>query len=265
MHSCLYEGHVAHQRRQPVAHAFRYGLNMVYFDLDEIPRLVDDRIIGDRKLSLASFLPEDHLALASVEQARLSLRARIEQTVELQTGHAVRGPIRLLTQLRYFGYYFSPLNLYYCFDQAGERVVAIVAEVSNTPWNEQHLYILHDGNRAQADENSFAHSKTFHVSPFMHMNMQYRWEVSTPTDTLRVQLSNAENGTEAAFFGAQLQLTRRPLTRASMARALIRYPLMTAQIFGAIYFQAFQLWWKACPYYPHPKTPSNLPQTQTVN
>jgi DUF1365 family protein len=44
----------------------------------------------------------------------------------------------MLTLLRNFGYYFSPLNLYFCFGGGGHVVQAIVAEVTNTPWLEKH-------------------------------------------------------------------------------------------------------------------------------
>ena len=244
---------------------------MLYVDLDELPQLVSDRMISDRRCAVASFLPGDHRTLASEAHDsdespnNSSLRERVAHHVEMETGVRVTGPIRLLTQLRYFGYYFSPLNLYYCYDEQGEEVVAVVAEVSNTPWREQHLYFLHEGNRADNTGRSFEHAKTFHVSPFMDMDLQYQWNLAPPSDTLGVGLRNVRPGENQPFFAAQLRMSRRPLSRASMAHMQLRYPLMTAQIMGAIYFQAFKLWWKACPYYPHPKNQSNLPHPHTVN
>ena len=32
----------------------------------------------------------------------------------------------------------------------------------------------------------------------------------------------------------------------------MRYPLMTAKVAAAIYFQALKLWWKGATFYPHP-------------
>ena len=46
----------------------------------------------------------------------------VRNLVEQRTGIRPQGPIRLLTQLRHFGYYFSPLNLFYCFDATGTKV-----------------------------------------------------------------------------------------------------------------------------------------------
>ena len=36
-----------------------------------------------------------------------------------------------------------------------------------------------------------------------------------------------------------------------------RYPLMSAQTSAAIYYQAWKLWWKKCPFYTHPKNETN--------
>ncbi len=46
------------------------------------------------------------------------------------------GPVRLLTTLRTFGHNFNPVCFYYCFAPGGERVEAVVAQVTNTPWGE---------------------------------------------------------------------------------------------------------------------------------
>jgi len=58
--------------------------------------------------------------------------------------------IFLLTHLCYFGYCFNPVSFYYvlnkethCNDNDSNRIEAIVAEVSNTPWNEMKCYVLH--------------------------------------------------------------------------------------------------------------------------
>ena len=50
--------------------------------------------------------------------------------------------MRLLTTPRTLGRSFNPVSFYYCFDPAGETVLAIVAEVTNTPWGERHAYVM---------------------------------------------------------------------------------------------------------------------------
>ena len=91
----------------------------------------------------------------------MPLSVELRELIAIQTGVRPRGPIRLLTQLRHFGYFMSPLNLFYVFDECDRHVEFIVAEVNNTPWNERHCYVLWDGNRI-ADDNRlcFAHAHT---------------------------------------------------------------------------------------------------------
>lgn len=258
MLSCIYEGTVSHRRREPVEHQFRYRLFMVYLDLDELPELVGRRaLISSRKLSTRSLLRQDHLY-----ESNIPLAAEVRNLVAERTGLTPTGPIRLLSQLRYFGYYMSPLNLFYCFDSSGTQVEMIVAEVNNTPWNERHCYVLWSGNRSgEADSLEFQHQKDFHVSPFMSMDMQYRWRLDPPSSTLKIHLANARNS--QTIFEAGMSLKRQPLSRQNLRRMTIRYPFMTAKILTAIYFQALQLWWKKCPSYTHPmkQNPPILPKT----
>ncbi len=248
MHSCIYEGTVTHRRTEPVNHWFQYRLFMVYLDLDELPAVVSRQgMIADGRHTSRSFLRSDHLFDTSK-----SLSSEVRELVQSHTGQTSRGPIRLLTQLRYFGYYMSPLNLYYLFDEDGMTVEFIVAEVNNTPWKERHCYVLWQGNGTQRETNwNCSHPKEFHVSPFMDMNMEYRWHVTKPGEGLAVRLANFQ--AHEQLFEASMKLQRRTLNRQQLRRMTLRYPLMTVQIVAAIYLQALKLWWKQCPSYTHPK------------
>ena len=44
MLSCLYQGYVQHRRLSPAEHVFRYGLYMMYLDLEELPVLLEGRV-----------------------------------------------------------------------------------------------------------------------------------------------------------------------------------------------------------------------------
>ena len=90
-----------------------------------------------------------------------------------QTGARPQGPIRLLTQLRSFGHCFNPVSFYYCFDAGGERVQAVVAEVTNTPWGERHAYVIETAQPRHVAVLAGELDKALHVSPFMGMDHRY--------------------------------------------------------------------------------------------
>ena len=254
MHSCLYEGHVVHIRRRPVSHRFRQRIALALLDLDEMEASSGGRrLVSQRRYAPLSFQREDHL----FDPAR-PLKQEVYDLVEEAAAIRPVGPVRLLTQLRYCGYYFSPLNLYYVYDQTASVIEAIVAEVSNTPWKERHAYVLCRGNQTgETGLLQYAHRKDFHVSPFMPMDLGYRWGLSEPGERLSVSLANEEAG--ELVFEANMELTRRAWSPASLRRMAFRYPLQTAQISAAIYVHALRLWWKRCPVYVHPKKRQPLP------
>ena len=228
---------------------FRYGLYLVYLDLDELPAVLDGGYgLHRARFSPASFLRSDHVGDPQVPLADI-----VRGLVEQRTGWRPAGPIRLLTLLRNWGHFFSPLSLYYCFDPAGQTMDAVVAEVTNTPWHERHWYVLWKDNRInESSPPRFRHPKSFHVSPFMDMDMSYEWHLAEPGSRLSVSIVNTRG--DERLFDVSLVLQRRELGQGTMLRTLVRHPWMTGRVVQAIYWQALRLWYKKCPYYPYPKS-----------
>ena len=247
MHSRLYVGQVKHRRYQPRQHAFQYALFMLYLDLDELPALFARRWFWSvTRPALARFRRDEHLGDKSID-----LATAVRQLVRDEAGITLSGPIRLLTNLRYFGFGFNPVSFYYCFDESGDRLEVIVAEVNNTPWGEQYCYILPEShNRGNAKSKRFLHDKRFHVSPFMDMGIDYDWRFTQPGEKLVVHMKNYRHS--EILFDATLALQQRPVDGMHLAGVLIRYPFMTAKIVAAIYYQALRLWLKRVPLFPHP-------------
>lgn len=250
MSSAIYEGWVVHRRTSPREHRFRYRVFMPYLRLDELPDLLDrSPFWSGRGPALARFKREDFLG-----DPALPLEEAVRRRVQEETGHRPAGPIYLLANLRYFGFIMNPIACYYCFDETGQHLEYLVAEVNNTPWNERHSYVL-PGPRADGWlKTRFA--KTFHVSPFHPMDMEYHWRSNTPGDKLCLHLGNDNDGERV--FEATLSMERVELTGANLNRFIWRYPLMTAKVMGAIYLEAMRLWFKGIPYHPHPSTTASI-------
>ncbi|MGC3965993.1 MAG: DUF1365 family protein [Pirellulales bacterium] len=70
------------------------------------------------------------------------LDATVRELVESRLGFQPAGPIRLLTNLRMLGLRMNPVSFYYCYAGDGTKLEALVAEVTNTPWDERHCYVL---------------------------------------------------------------------------------------------------------------------------
>jgi DUF1365 family protein len=247
MHSCIYTGWVRHRRYEPTRNEFRYRLFMMYLDLREVPTVFDRFWCWSATgPALARFKREDYHG-----DRDEPLDTAIRNTVQATTGRAPCGPIRLLTHLRYFGYSFNPVSFYYCFDASDSRVETIVAEITNTPWRERHAYVLPvTAERAGERVMQFGFEKTFHVSPFMPMDVQYDWRFSQPGDALLVHMNNLRGGKRT--FDATLTLEREDISGATMARALLNFPVMTAKVTAAIYWQALRLLVKRTPFHTHP-------------
>lgn len=238
MHSSLYHGQVRHTRYKPRRHEFRYRLFQVYLDLDELPEALDRLwFCSSRRLAPVRFRRSDHLGPPT-----LTLKEAVKRKVVELGGPEPQGRICLLTHLRYFGYGFNPVSFYYCYDR-NDRPQAVLAEVNNTPWGEQHCYLI------PLDVRRPENAKAFHVSPFMDLEMTYRWTIGNPGERLTVHIENLQDGER--LFDAALALRREPLTGRNLARMMLAFPFMTLKVIGAIYFEALRLWLKKIPVYTH--------------
>lgn len=262
--SAVYVGRVHHARHTPRPHRFSYRLFMLYLDLDEVETAFDDRWLwSHERWNVASFRRKHYLGDPSRPLANC-----VRERVEAALGEAPpRGPVRILTHVALLGYCFNPVTFYYLFEEDGETLHSVTAEITNTPWNERHAYVLAASGAEQPGEwRTWRFQKDFHVSPFFPMDHEYRWSFTTPLretgSPLRVAMENLAPAEDSSgegkdrVFDAALELERRPLDARELRRCLVRHPWMTGTVHAAIYWQALRLWMKRTPFFENPSSAS---------
>lgn len=250
----LYVGTLRHRRFAPVAHEFRYPLFMVLLDIDRIADAMRvSWLTGYNRWNVASFMDRDHLGDASQP-----LRARVGEAAERAGIELPTGRILLLTHLRYCGYCFNPISLFYCFD-AADRLTHVLAEVHNT-FGGAHNYWLTAPSGDQVGAGFRAVTpKALYVSPFLEREVTYGFALTRPgrqltahIDVWRDSRTPAAVGVAGKAFDATLSLTARPWTASAIRRTLLRHPWMTATVTAGIHWQALRLWWKGVAIVPRP-------------
>lgn len=239
----LLTGEVGHKRYLPKVHGFDYQVHYFWLDLDELDRIPAKGWLWSKaRFAACSYRRSDYLPGA--EDLTQAVRQKLRD-LGFTTPVA---KVCMMSPLANWGYYFSPLTLYYCFDET-KQLIALVAEVSNTPWNERHYYLVPVDS---AEKSHYQHDKAFHVSPFNPMDMQYHWTVVVNSAQLELAITNFK--AEQKVFSAWFHLVMQPFSLHELKSLLIRRPWQNVQVMTRIYWHAIKLLVKAVPVYGHPKS-----------
>lgn len=245
LHSALYEGTIHHVRLDGTPHAFSYPSLMAWLDLDELPHAFDAHPLWSAtRPAPVRFRRRDFHGDPSV-----SLDESVRRTVEEQLGERPIGPIRLLANLRTWGWSFNPITFAYVFSADDTRVETLVAEVTNTPWHERHAYVLPVGAADLPELVRFP--KALHVSPFLDLDLEHSLSFTRP-GAADVSIHMDDWRGDDRVFSATLRLHRLPLDRSTMGDVLRRHPFAAQRVSAGIYRQAERLRRKGAPFRHHP-------------
>ena len=241
MTSHLLEGVVRHRRAKPFVYALEHDVYYFALDVDELDATTDAlRLVSRNRPNILTFRDGDHLDPPATDIAA-DIRAHL-RTVGVDPS-AWR--ITLVTNLRVVGYVFNPASFFLCRDETGDLRMVVV-EVHNTH-GERHLYTL--ARETGATDLVASMDKDFYVSPFIEMVGRYTVRVRDEPARLRITIN--EDQEESLLIHTSLELTRRPLTDRSLARMLVRHPLVTHKTIGLIHWHALRLWRRGAPFHRH--------------
>jgi DUF1365 family protein len=83
------------------------------------------------------------------------------------------------------------------------------------------------------------------------MDIDYEWTFIEPGTNVSVHMEDFDK--DGKIFEAELTAAQREITGSSLARMLLKYPVVTVKVIIGIYWQAFRLWVKGVPFYGHAK------------
>jgi hypothetical protein len=240
LHSALYDGVVTHSRHGDVRHSFRQRGAWFLFDLDELDLL-------DRRLHLLSVEHGNVVSLRSSDHFADDGRPLVDKVRACcaDAGVALPGDGRIvgLTQARVAGYVFNPVSYWWCLDVDG-AVIAVVAEINNTFGERMPQVLVGPGP-------TYEHAKELHVSPFLGMDVSYRFHLPLPGNKLSVRMDVLDPDRTTRLV-ATLRADRVPLTNRAIRSFLVRHPLMPLRVTAGIHGQALRLWRKGVPFHHKP-------------
>lgn len=245
--AALYIGKVQHVRLRPRQHRFTYRIFMMLLDLDRLDAAGSIcRYFSVGGFNALSFVEGDHLPSRLSENLGLSERARAlfaENGIDAEASR-----IMLLCLPRVLGYAFNPISVFYAIDESG-LLQGLIYEVRNT-FGGRHVYVVASTNEREAVQRHVV-KKRFHVSPFLPMDLEYRFNVRIPHETAIFRIM--EHDEEGPILSTGFAGNSMNLTNLNALRVFFGLPLMTLKVILGIHFEAIRLYIKGLRVYGNPE------------
>jgi DUF1365 family protein len=226
---------------------------MFMIDLDELTKLnPSSKLIGVNRLNLYSFYDADHFEGTGVKtdsapSKELSVKEKVISFVRERAPAEIIERVTLLTNLRFMGYVFNPISVFYCYGAANQLACAVV-EVGNT-FKERKLYFVPGSARNEATGGlTSRQKKLFYVSPFIDLTANFLFDLSVPGEKLRLSVDSQRDGNLSPDLRATICGDRLPFSSWNMLKMTLKYPFVTVSIIAGIHLHALFIWLKKTPF-----------------
>jgi DUF1365 family protein len=244
LRSAIYVGVVTHARLKPRRHRLRYRIFWLLADLDELEELARGlRFFDFNRPGLIAFYNRDH-----GDRDGSALRPWAESQMRAAGLAPDGGRIELLCMPRVLNHVFNPLSVWFCRKRSG-AVQAVIYEVNNT-FGQRHSYVIPVGDAAGATIEQTC-AKAFHVSPFMPMDLRYRFRIQPPAASAAVSILASDS--EGPMLAAAFRGIRREISDRALFNAWLAHPLLSLKVLGGIHWEAARLWLKLRRLYSAPR------------
>ena len=244
-------GYVFHIREVPRRHEFRYRVSYVWLDPDAPDELCRKHPLwSSHRCAPARFRKRDY-----GDGSVVSLASRVRDELTTVLGNRPEGEVRMLTQVRRWGWMFNPITVYLVWDDDPYAPIGLVLEVTNTPWKERVHYPVGLTRTAGKDGlGLFAArvSKVLHVSPFLDEQHDYVIALRDDDQTIDLSIDVVPHAADEPILRTRLCTGRQPATRAALQRALFTELAPTHRVSLGIRVQALLLWIRRVPVVTHP-------------
>lgn len=243
----LYKCDVMHRRNFPQSYRFDYRVFSLLLDIDIYRNDKSSSILSYDLFNLFSIHTKDHGPRDGSDW-----RTWIEAELEKKQLSKAKHKIKLLCFPRILGYAFNPLSLWYCYGE-DEKLYAVVCEVRNT-FGEHHHYLLHNDNQPYKDKVKAKKIKNFHVSPFINMDAEYEFTISSPTNDLSIVINEYQN--KELMLTAIQRGKHQQCDTPHLFRLFCSIPFMTLKIMWMIHWQAVKIMFRGGKYHKKPPAPN---------
>ena len=234
-------GRTTHLRRGTVSHRLAHRVDYLLIDPDAPAR---PAFLSRNRFNLISVQDRDHGGPPGKGEGAVWARA------VLAARGAPEVTLSLLTQPRFLWFSFNPVSFWLARQQG--KLVAVIAEVSNT-FGQRHSYLCHlPGFAPITPAAEMTAQKVFHVSPFQDVAGAYRFRFDLTASRVDIRIAYG-NDTEGVMTTLTGSLT--PLATRHILAAALRRPFGPLRTLALIYWHAARLRLKGATYRRLPPAP----------